>query len=588
MNDIVRAVRSAALWRPELMTGDSIKALAGGHGMLNVTSFCAANAIAEKIRGGTPLKVEALNQTEIRMDSLVEAGVQAAISSGADASNAALITATLCYIAGSNVRAGVPSGNRKLGAMARLKAGVQRGGVMTIPTPKSNNRISGFPAVLKIYEAMLEGTLTRIDGTTIPAGIGGGPLCGHRTLGEDIIFPEVAENAAFIGTSAMMKAYAGSGMKPNPLISAIFGAAASLEIVHPDAVMPERYGTSFKTYTSTVAGLGAVRAAGLPEVLHFRVTGEEVLTANVVGDLGIIMKDMGSPTVVGMLAFYELLAVFEENAKIGAGSSGGPRTAPIGHCAADASLGLRIIAQSGSVAKAAEVIAENKKAFFDVQYASIEAHTVARMVNQLRPGEVSDAVLMATNPVVERAIEERVYRTVNEIRSGKSLSDIISLLEQERTARVEACTSAIASQSSGKTVEIKIDKLAGGARRSGKPGKLFYVLDPDVDVSVRVDGQQFVMKKFLHEVVPNAVLENDKTLLQVIPLAAPAVGELLVSGHSLIDLVVPVATAAVLGVGSPEELAQQAASPGTLVTGGLPGGAARAAEVARLAVQFSG
>jgi len=162
------------------------------------------------------------------------------------------------------------------------------------------------------------------------------------------------------------------------------------------------------------------------------------------------------------------------------------------------------------------------------------------------------------------------------------------LLEQERTARVEACTSAIMSRNSGKTVEIKIDKLAGGARRSGKPGKLFYVLDPDVDVSVRVDGQQFVLKKFLHEVVPNAVLENDRTLLQVIPLAAPAVGELLVSGHSLIDLVVPVATAAVLGVGSPEELAQQAASPGTLATGGLPGGAARAAEVARLAVQFSG
>ena len=522
------------------------------------------------------------------MDSVVEAGVRAAIENGADASNAALITATLCYIAGSNVRAGVPSGNRKLGAMARLKAGVQRGGVLTIPTPKSNNRISGFPAVLKIYEAMMDGKLTSIDGSTIPAGVGGGPLCGHRYAGRGHHIPEIAENGAFIGTSAMMRAYAGAGMKPNPLISAVFGAAAALEIVHPDAVMPERYGSSFKTYTSTVAGLGTVRAAGLPEALHFRVTREEVKTANFVGDLGIIMKDMGSPTVVGMLAFYELLAVFEENAKIGAGSSGGPRTAPIGHCAADASLALRIIAQTGSVGKAAEVIAENKKGFFDAEYASIEANTVARMVNQLRPGEVSDALLMATNPVVERAIEERVHRTIDEIHSGKSLADVISLLEQERTARVEARTSAMVSKNSGKNIEIKIDKLAGGARRSGKPGKLFYVLDPDVDVSVRIDGEEYVLKKFLHEVVPNAVVEKNEILLQVIPLVAPAVGELLVSGHSLIDLVVPVATAAVLGVGAPEELAKEAASPGTLATGGLPGGAARAAEVARLAVQFRG
>ncbi len=83
-------------------------------------------------------------------------------------------------------------------------------------------------------------------------------------------------------------------------------------------------------------------------------------------------------------------------------------------------------------------------------------------------------------------------------------------------------------------------------------------------------------------------MEKNEILLQVIPLVAPAVGELLVSGHSLIDLVVPVATAAVLGVGAPEELAKEAASPGTLATGGLPGGAARAAEVARLAVQFRG
>lgn len=584
---VFSAVRAATLLRPELMTGDSIKALAGGHGMLNVSAYCAANAIAEKIREGKTLKVQALNQTEIDMDSIVDAGVQAAIQSGADPSNAALIAATLCYIAGSNVRAGVPSGNRKLGAIARLKAGVPRGGVLTIPTPKSNNRISGFPAVLKIYEAMLEGKLTSVDGAATPAGVAGGPLCGHSTLGEDYIFPEVAENGAFIGTAAMMKAYAGAGMKPNPLMSAILGAAAALEIVHPDAVMPEKFGPSFKIYTSTVAGIGAVRAAGLPEVLHFRITGEEIKTVNLVGDLGMIMKDMGTPTVIGMLAFYELLAIFKEGPAIGIGSSGGPRTAPIGHCAADAPMALRLIAQTGSIEKAAQGIAENKLGFIDPEYASIEANTVARMVHLLRPGEVSDAVLLATGPVVDQAIEERVRKTTEWMGAGKNITEVIMALEDERLSKVEKNASEMMSKVLGKAVEIKVGKLAGGARRAGRPGKLFYVLDPDVDVSVIIDGEKFVLEKFLHEAVPNAVFEkNEKLVKTVIPTVAPAVGELLVNGHTLIDLIVPVATAAVLGAGSPQELAKEAASRGSLATGGLPGGAERAAEVASLAVGF--
>ena len=205
MQDIIDAVTMATLLRPELMTGDSINALAGGHGMLNVAAFCTANAIGSKILEGRSLKVQALNQVEIEMDEVVDAGVKAAMKVGADPSNAALITATLCYLAGSNVRAGVPSGNRKLGAMARMKAGAQRGGVHALPTPRSNNRISGFPAVMKIYEAMMDGKLTRVDGADLPAGVGGGPLCGHSALGEDIIFPEVVQNAASIGASAMMK-----------------------------------------------------------------------------------------------------------------------------------------------------------------------------------------------------------------------------------------------------------------------------------------------------------------------------------------------------------------------------------------------
>lgn len=584
MEKIINAVTEATLLRPDLLTGDAINAVAGGHGMLNLAVFCTANAIAEKILEGRVLKLKAANQKEIDLNAVIDEGVRTARAAGADPSNAALITASLCYIAGSNVRAGVPSGNRKLGALCRLSAGAQRGGVLSLPTPKGGNKISAFPAVLKVYEAMMEGKLTRVNGAEVPPGILGTPLSGHSTLGEDYVFSEVAENAASIGAKAMMKAYAGAGMKPNPLISAVFGAAVALEICHPDAAMPERFGPSFKVYTPTVAGIGAVKAVGLPETIHFRVTGEEFNTANLVGDLGIILKDIGTPTVVGMLAFYEIFACFAENAKIGTGSSGGPKTAPIGHVAADASLALRIIAQTGSVEKAAEVVAKNKKGFFDPELASVEVNTLVRKAKELRSGPVTEAVLLATSTVTKKAIADRVRKTCEEIEKGKSVTDVIKVLENGRIKRVEESASTMMSEALGKKIKIKITRIEGGGRRSENTAKKFFALDPDVDLTVTIDGKKTVMEGFCHKVIPDAVLNKKKELLDLLPIVAPAVGELLVTGHSLVDLVVPVAVAAVLGKGSPEELAQESVSRYSMATGGIPGGAERAMEVARLAL----
>lgn len=586
MQKIVDAVKKAALYRPDLMTGDAINALAGGHGMLNLAVFCVANAIAEATLEGRKLKVVASNQEAADMDEVVERAVKAALDVGADPSNAALIAASLCYIAGSNVRAGVPSGNRKLGAMARMKAGAQRGGVALLPTPKGGNKISAFPAVQKIYEAMLEGGLTRVNGAEVPPGILGTPLAGHSALGEDYIFPEVAENAATIGAQAMMKAYTGAGMKPNPFISAVFAAAATLEIVHPDAAMPDRYGPSMRVFSPTVVGMAAAKATGLPETVHFRVTGEEFRTADLVGDLGLILRDIGTPTVVGMLAFYEIFGCFAESSKIGTGGSGGPRTSPIGHVMADASIALRIIALTGSVEEAADVVAKNKLDFLDPEIASIEANTVARKVDEIRPGPVSNAVLAATMEITGKAVEERARITYQAMADGLTLTQAITSLEERRMNRIEARASAMISEMAGKRIIIKFDKLAGGARRSGKVARQFYVLDPDIDVAVTVDGEEIVMQGLLHRVLPTAVLEKDQRTLEIISMLGPAVGELLVSGHTLVDLIVPVATAAVMGKGLPAELAAEAVARGSLATGGMPGTATKATEVAELAVEF--
>lgn len=585
MDKILTAVSEAVLHDPDLMTADSIGALVGGHGMLNLAGFNAANAIARQILNGRSLKLEALNQPEIEMDRIVQSGVEASKLMGADSANAALITAALCYMAGANVRAGVPSGNRKLGAMARMKAGTPKGSVATLPTPKANNKISGFPAVHEIYHLMMDGKLTQIDGRFVPPGISGSPICGHSVLGEDYIFPEVAENAARAGTQAMMRAYAGAGLKPNPFISAIFGAAATLEIVHPDCPAPDRCGPSFHIPIHQLVGSAAAQAAGLPDVIHFRVTGEEFKTATVVGDLGMILKDMGTPTVVGMLAFYEIFGCFVESPQIGAGGSGGPKTAPIGHVLADATLALRTLSQTGSISEAAEVIRQNKETFFDPEMAALEANTVGRKMEEIQSGPVSKALVQGTEGRTFKAIEARVLLTQEVLGQGGTLADVLKTLAKNRIQTVETRTGKMLSKRLGKEVEIRISNLTGGGRRSGNLGRKIWVLDPEVDVTVRIDGEEMEMQSFCTKVIPEAVLQKDTKKLEIIALAAPAVGELLVSGHTLLDLQVPAAVAAILGQ-SLAEACKETVQSGVLLSGGLPGCEQRTRKVAQLAVDF--
>ena len=57
------------------------------------------------------------------LDMVIEKAVKQAMLAGAAPENAALIVAALAYFTGSCARAGVPLGNRKLGAIARIMPG---------------------------------------------------------------------------------------------------------------------------------------------------------------------------------------------------------------------------------------------------------------------------------------------------------------------------------------------------------------------------------------------------------------------------------------------------------------------------------
>lgn len=238
---ILSAVEAAALNDVVNLTSDRIEALAGGHGMVNMSLFSVANVITEELQRGESLEIKFANARHLPVDDIMAKAIQAAKDSGADSANAALVTACIMYLAGSAAQVGIPAGNRKLGATARMIAKVDRCGVSAIPTSKMNSKISGFPAVQAIYEAILKGELSTINGEDIPANVAGA-IYGHSALGEDYIWPELAKKGARIGTQAMLDAMHGVGIIGNAFQAAVIGAAAILEIIHPDAEVPEECG----------------------------------------------------------------------------------------------------------------------------------------------------------------------------------------------------------------------------------------------------------------------------------------------------------------------------------------------------------
>jgi len=192
----ISKITEAVFSNVTLMTSDRINALKGGHGGALFAGLNAANRLAEAIMAGGDPKLQNLNNLTTPLDDLIQKSITAAKEGGATPSNAALITAALLYFIGTQSRSGIPAANRKLGALCRMHAGAERGGVCQMPTPKMGNKISGFPAVQALYDAIRGKKLTQIDGHYLPFAAHWGTAWGHNALGEDTIMPEIAMNGA--------------------------------------------------------------------------------------------------------------------------------------------------------------------------------------------------------------------------------------------------------------------------------------------------------------------------------------------------------------------------------------------------------
>lgn len=576
---VLSSVQAAALSDVVNLTSDRIEALAGGHGMVNMAMFSVANVITEELLRGESLEIKFANARHLPVDDIMAKAIAAAKGAGADGANAALITACMMYLAGSAAQVGIPAGNRKLGATARMLAGVDRCGVSAIPTSKMNSKISAFPAVKAIYDAMLAGELSPINGNDIPPYVAGA-IYGHSALGEDYIWPAVAKNGARIGTQAMLDAMHGVGIKGNGFQAAVLGAAAILEIIHPDAEVPEECGTYGRTSSAYLVGKAAAETAGLPEKLHMRVTGEEYDTAHLVGDVGLILKDIGGPSVVGMMSFVEIFSCFEERI---CGASGAPHNSPLGHMTCYTVSAMKALAAGGDPAEIGKKIVQDRAE--DTVYPEsgiFSIYVIARKASELRHGPVTRLLMDATAPAVSKMIYDKTKATYQGLSEQKSLAEVVKQLDDERVAAVEKGASQWWKKVSGKDIQIRFLRIENAARRSSKLVKKYFAFDPLVDVEVTEEGRTVVLEHFVDQVIPKVSMGQAPDLAWAVPYAAPAASDLSLSGCNILNVVIPAATAAVMGVLSPEDAAAEA-EKAAYITAGIPGPKAAATKLGRLA-----
>ncbi len=129
---------------------------------------------------------------------------------------------------------------------------------------------------------------------------------------------------------------------------------------------------------------------------------------------------------------------------------------------------------------------------------------------------------------------------------------------------------------------MRITRLKPGARRASPLAREWLAFDPLIDAEVTADGQTARLERFADRIVPGVARGEHRELAWAVPLVAPVVSELLFAGNVILNVTVPAAVAAAMGLMDPVE-AGRVAEAAAHVSAGIPGARARAADAARMA-----
>ena len=149
---------------------------------------------------------------------------------------------------------------------------------------------------------------------------------------------------------------------------------------------------------------------------------------------------------------------------------------------------------------------------------------------------------------------------------------------------VETRANAMFSQMAGKEIKLHVTKLEAGARRKGKLVNKYIAFDPLADVEITVDGgDTMLLEGVIHDLIPRVAQGEREDIAWAIPMAAAILDEMVLMGNTIINITVPAATAAAMGVMSAKEAAT-VAEINAPMTSGIPGAKQKAQKVAELAV----
>ncbi len=578
------AATTAASSKLEYMTNDRIDAMVGSHGGLSIAQIAMMDVCVDEVLRGTDISLSFKNAPRIELDNVIERMIACADDLNVDRANAAAITAIILYFAGTDTRAGVPVGNRKLGAMCRIAAKVPRGGVASLPSPKLGNKVSGFPGVLALYQLLEKEGLTNICGLDIPFGAIG-TLYMHSVLGEDIVLPEIILKGTPVAVNAMHNSMKGMGMmmcegNADKITAAILGSAALLEMIHPDANVKFEDGYHPSNH---VVGKIAAKTVKLPEMLHLKITGEPFDTGVLIGDLALIMKDSGNISVVGMLAIADIFAMFEEWLVW----TGGPTITPMASLSGDPWITMKLLIQeNGNVAKTAAIISRYREVWFDPEISKINMNIVAHRTLHYNRGLVSETLALATDPDRVWGLQRRAEISYQMLQKGKKVKDVVLHFENCRKAHVEAAGSKFCSQYFNRDIHVELLKAEplGRISRKGEGIGKYWAIDPNVDMKVEIDGKPYILEKLCEVCIPKVALKDyeDPDYRTAVEAACITLQDLSYSSICIFNISIPSCVAAAMGLGDTKKIVDEALSAAYL-TGAIPGSKLKTLNAAKMA-----